>query len=269
MKIVPFIFFTLLAATSLHAQDHPLKIAIVGDSTVANYKSTEVLRGWGQLLPEFFTKQTIIDNFAKNGRSSKTFIAEGLWTKALADKADIVLIQFGHNDSHTPQAQHPEATTANGDYMDYLRQYAKDARAAGATPVFVTPMHRRTFQPDGTMSQELLPYVQAMESVGKELNVPIVDIYTPSGDFFAKLGDANSAWMTPQDRTHFSEKGARVIAYFVAQGAAEADPRLAKAEVSPLPDPTKDIPAPATSSSPSPAPVKNSPDATMKTEVPN
>jgi lysophospholipase L1-like esterase len=252
------------AISALHAQ--PLKIAIIGDSTVANYKQTDVLRGWGQLLPEYFTPQTRIDNFAENGRSTKTFLQTPHWQQTLDDKPDFILIQFGHNDSHTPPEKHPEATKADGDYMVYLRKYVTDARADGATPIFVTPMHRRTFQPDGTMTQELLPYVQAMEKVGQQMNVPVIDIYTKSGDLFAKLGDAASADFTPKDRTHFSEKGARVIAYFVAQGAATADPRLKAAEVSPLPDPTTSLTPSAPAASPS-APSGNSPEATMKKEV--
>ena len=256
----------LLAFAVPAANAAPLKIAIIGDSTVANYKQTDVLRGWGQLLPEYFTPQTRIHNFAENGRSTKTFLKTPHWQQTLDDKPDIILIQFGHNDSHTPPEKHPEATKADGDYMDYLGTYVTGARAIGATPIFVTPMHRRTFQPDGTMTQELLPYVQAMEKVGQQMNVPVIDLYTMSGNLFAKLGDAASADFTPKDRTHFSEKGARVIAYFVAEGAANADPRLKAAELSPLPDPTTSLTSTAAASA-SPAPVANSPEATMKTEV--
>jgi len=40
-------------------------------------------------------------NRARGGRSSRTFITEGLWDQLLADvkRGDIVLIQFGHNDA--------------------------------------------------------------------------------------------------------------------------------------------------------------------------
>jgi len=282
MKITSFIHNLSLAAgllaaliglgvSALQAQEpaprYPIKIAIVGDSTVANYKETDVLRGWGQMLHEFFTPETRIHNFAENGRSTKTFFQTPHWRQALDDKPNIILIQFGHNDSHTPAAEHPEATQANGDYMENLRKYVADARAAAATPIFVTPMHRRTFKPDGTMTQELLPYVQAMEKVGQEMKVPVIDLYTKSGDLFAKLGDAASADFTPKDRTHFSEKGARVMAFFVAQGAAGADRLLKEAELTPLPDPTAALKA-AAGFSPSPATDKsNSPEATMKKEV--
>jgi lysophospholipase L1-like esterase len=252
----------------IHAQQpaaaKPLKIAIIGDSTVANYAQSDVLRGWGQMLAEFFVPGTQIDNLAQNGRSTKTFLVNPRWKKALDDKADFLLIQFGHNDSHRPLTQHPEATVADGDYSDNLRKYIAAARADGETPIFVTPMHRRTFQKDGTVTQELLPYVQAMEKVAAEQKVPVIDIYTKSGDLFVKLGDPATADFTPKDRTHFSLKGARVMAYFVAEGAADADPRLKAAEVAPLPDPTANLTASAPGSSPAPGGTLQD---TMKTEV--
>jgi len=261
----------VLMASSLYAQQpapvKPIKIAIIGDSTVCNYPEKNVLRGWGQMLPEFFVPGTKIDNFAESGRSTKTFMTTPLWQKALSDKADFILIQFGHNDSHRPLEKHPEATVADADYMDNLRKYIAAARAASATPILVTPMHRRTFQPDGTVTQELLPYVQAMEKVGAEQKVPVIDIYTKSGELFAKLGDAATADFTPKDRTHFSPKGARVMACFVAQGAAQADPRLKRAEVTPLPDPTATLTPSAPGSTPAFTGHVGSVEDTMKTEV--
>ena len=47
-------------------------------------------------------------------------LGEGRWAKALAEKPQFVLIQFGHNDSHAKD--HPEATDAATDYRDYLRR---------------------------------------------------------------------------------------------------------------------------------------------------
>jgi lysophospholipase L1-like esterase len=246
----------------------PLKIAIIGDSTVADYKAGDVLRGWGQLLPEFFTAGTQIHNFARNGRSTKTFLAEPIWRQTLADRPDILLIQFGHNDSHTPASTHPEATQADGDYSDNLRTMIAAARKIGATPILVTPMHRRMFTPDGAVTQELLPYAEAMNRVGGETKTPVIDLYTRSSELFGRLGDAGSADFTPRDRTHFSEKGARVMAYFVAEGAAEADPRLKAAEVSPLPDPTLSLKAVSQSAvKPVASGTGISLDSAIKTEV--
>lgn len=57
--------------------------------------------GWGEMLARFFEEgKVVIDNRAQNGRSTRTFIAEGRW-QALIDalqSGDYVFIQFGHND---------------------------------------------------------------------------------------------------------------------------------------------------------------------------
>jgi hypothetical protein len=119
------------------------------------------------------------------------------------------------------------------------------------------------------MTRELLPYVLAMKKVGLEMKVPVIDLYAKSGGLFTKLGDAASSDFTPKDRTHFSVKGARVMAFFVAQGAAEADDRLKAAEITPLPDPTTTLKAiPGRSSTPANPGNSNTPEATMKNEVP-
>lgn len=210
----------------------PLKIAIIGDSTVANYPPEKPLRGWGQYLGDYFSPDTIIINLAKNGRSSKTFYNDRgqYWQHALEAKPDFIFIQFGHNDSHDPGK--PEATRADGEYMDYLRRYVTEARAIGAAPIFVTPMHRRTFK-DGALTLELQPYVDAMKKVGQEMKVPVIDLYTLSGEVFIKLGDEGSAdLMGPGERTHFSEKGARLLAGLVAQAAGKCDGRLDAALIS-------------------------------------
>ena len=86
--------------------DTPLRLVIVGDSTVCNYTSTVPTRGWGMYIQERFKKGTVtVINLAASGRSTKTFIQEGRWQKALAEKPNYVLIQFGHNDSHDPSKE--------------------------------------------------------------------------------------------------------------------------------------------------------------------
>src|SRR5207244_3825066 len=70
----------------------PVRIVLVGDSTVND------VGGWGPGFQSFFAAEVEVVNLAKNGRSSKSFRAEGLWGLALAAKPDYILIQFGHND---------------------------------------------------------------------------------------------------------------------------------------------------------------------------
>src|SRR5262249_44023918 len=72
---------------------------IIGDSTVNN--STKDQMGWGTVIPDFFdTSKIRIENRARGGRSSRTYLTEGLWDQILAEikPGDFVLMQFGHND---------------------------------------------------------------------------------------------------------------------------------------------------------------------------
>ena len=165
-------------------------------------------------------------NLAASGRSTKTFIGEGRWTKALAEKPQFVLIQFGHNDSHAKD--HPEATDAATDYRDYLRRYVSEARGIGAVPVFVTPMQRRTFAPDGKLNDNLAPYAEAMKAVSAELHVPLVDLHEMSGALYLQLGPEKCLELAnkPGDATHFNEKGAKAMAELVMSKLPGAVPEL-------------------------------------------
>ncbi|MGD0093481.1 MAG: rhamnogalacturonan acetylesterase [Planctomycetota bacterium] len=207
------------------AENQPLRIVILGDSTVCDYPADSPIRGWGQLLAEGFKKPVAIRNLAVSGRSTKTFIKEGRLKKALEEPADFALIQFGHNDSHGKDR--PESTDAATDFKEFLKTYVDSFQKVGAQPILVTPMHRRTFN-KGKLTEELRPYAEAIKGVAEEKKVPVVDLYTLSGALFEKLGDEGSADLScsPKDRTHFSEKGARAVAGLVLAELAKIEPRL-------------------------------------------
>jgi lysophospholipase L1-like esterase len=196
---------------------------------VCEFPASRPQRGWGQFVEEHFQPGAVkVINLAKNGRSSKSFITEGLWDQAKAQRPEFVLIQFGHNDSHA--RTEPKATDANGDFKEYLRRYADEARALGAKPIFITPMHHRTFHSDGSLSDILKPYAEAMKAVAAEKSAAVIDLHTMSGELFARLGEKGSEQYAnaPGDRTHFNEAGARTMAGLVMRQLPGAEPRLAK-----------------------------------------
>ena len=226
----PFALLLIVLTGGVTAADKkPLTIVVTGDSTVSSYPDSSPLRGWGQVLGEYLTPETKVLDLARSGASTKTFLKLPNWPKALEAKPDFLFIQFGHNDSHG--AGKPEATDADTDYAANLRTMVEAARKVGATPVLVTPMHRRKFDADGKVTEELRPYAESMKRVAKELDVPSIDLHALSGDLFNRLGDEASTDLTnmakpPGDRTHFTPKGARVMAALVARAAAHCDPRL-------------------------------------------
>ncbi len=202
------------------------RLLIIGDSTVCEYPESEARRGWGQYLQDYFKDELKVLNHARSGRSTKTFIQQGLWEKALEVKPAYVLIQFGHNDSHDPGK--PEATNAATDYSDYLRRYINESRAAGAVPVLITPMYRRKYDAQGKLSDNLQPYAEAMKNVAKETQTPLVDLYTASGELYLKLGPEKTDELSnaPDDRTHFNQKGAQLMAALIMERLPEAEPSL-------------------------------------------
>jgi lysophospholipase L1-like esterase len=222
------------STSAADAEHMPLRIVIIGDSTVCDYPVTHANRGWGQFIEERFKEGEVkVINLAASGRSTKTFIKEGRWTRALEEKPDYVLIQFGHNDSHAPEK--PEATDAATTYKENLRRYIDDARSINATPILVTPMVRRTFDAEGKIAEtqpaaggSLKAYANAMKEAGREKKVAVIDLYTSSKELAEKLGPEASAEMANKkgDPTHFNEKGARAMAQLVMKALPAAEPKF-------------------------------------------
>lgn len=194
-------------------------IFMVGDSTMANKDISQGSpeRGWGMVLQGCFTKNVVVDNHARNGRSSRSFIEEGLWQKVL-DKikpGDYVFIQFGHNDEkHDVEGKVKRFTKPGSTFDANLERYVTEARAKGAIPVLFNCVERRLFydkkldktakkegkeMDDETLrdvkyseeqvnTQYLVPthytedgdYSEAPRFVARRLNVPFIDATTIS-----------------------------------------------------------------------------------------
>lgn len=227
------VFCCIAGAPAAAAEGDPavteaITVALVGDSTVQDYPAADARRGWGQELPAFVVPGVQIANHAAGGRSTKTFREEGRWAQVLAAKPGIVLIQFGHNDSHDPAR--PESVDARSAFPDNLRRYVAEAQAAGIVPVLVTPPPRRVFHTDGSVSKVLAPYAQAVREVAKETGVPCIDLFAVGVAELAKRGEAASEplFCSATDRSHFSRTGARLLARTIAEGLLAAGGPLRK-----------------------------------------
>src|SRR5205814_2154113 len=188
-------------------------------------------------------------NLSKGGRSSKSFIAEGSWKKALELKPDYVLIQFGHNDQpgHGDRETDPATT-----YRQYMSQYVDEARAAGIKPVLVTSLSRRQWGADGKIHSGLQPYVDVVKQIAAEEGVPLVDLHLRSVELYEKLGKAGCEELSPMkdakpkatapakkddeavadtaagakvfDGTHLNAKGSAIVGQIVAEELKKAVP---------------------------------------------
>lgn len=199
----------------------PVKIVLVGDSTV------NAEGGWGKGFCEIVTPNVTCINDALNGRSSKSFIDEGAWAKALADKGDYYLIQFGHNDQKGkgPKRETDPETT----YAANIRRYIRDTRAIGGVPVIVTSLSRRNYK-DGKLIEDLNAYSAAARRVAAEEDVNFIDLNAMStklligmtqeqADQFDATGHVDQKAENGKaklDRTHLNSKGQALFGRMVA-----------------------------------------------------
>ena len=221
------LFLTLLLAAFV-PPERTIKVWLIGDSTMSDkeikaYPET----GWGMPFAHFFDSAVVVDNRAKNGRSTKSFIAEGRWDAAMKEMkaGDWVFIQFGHNDevpskgSYTPQDQ----------FEANLVRFIGDVRGVHATPVLITPVARRKFDSAGMIVETHAVYAAIVRKVAAAQGVALIDLDKESQVLLQSLGPVNSKFLFdylapgehpnyPQGReddTHFNELGARKMAEIV------------------------------------------------------
>lgn len=200
-------------------------IYMIGDSTMQyNNIFTYPQTGWGQVLHLFAKEDVRIYDYAKNGRSSKSFIDEGLFDKVLDQlkKDDYVICQFGHNDEKEDKLRHTDKNTTYLENLEYIKQ---KCHKKGANVIFATSISRRKFV-DGICIDTHLGYPQAMKEFcdkkGYEcidLNKITLELYNALGEeetkkfhmIFAKDTYSNYP-LGKEDNSHLSYDGAIMVA---------------------------------------------------------
>lgn len=196
------------------------RIFYIGDSTVQlNKFDTYPQTGMSQVLELFLAPGVRVMPHGKNGRSTKSFLDEGLFApvQEQMEAGEFLLIQFGHNDEKADPARHTEPF---GSFQENLRFFIAEARKMGANPVLITPIARRHFDEAGNF----LPgshgdYPEAVRQVGAEKCVPVADLTALTESFLAELGDEHSKplFVWPVDNTHLKYDGAVRMAAFLTQ----------------------------------------------------
>ena len=213
------------AASANIQSPSPIRIVLVGDSTVTDES------GWGAGFARLGTQGVEVINMAASGRSSKSFIDEGLWAKALALKGRYYLVQFGHNDEpgKGPERETDPATT----FRAFMARYVDESRAIGGTPILVTSLVRRLYTEDGRIRTSQTLYVDAVRALAAEKHVPLIDLHAISLADAENAGDDVWADLSPRDaagqvdRTHLNAKGGDVVGRMVVQSLGEIVPDLA------------------------------------------
>lgn len=229
----------LLLCCFLTSSTKQVTIFMVGDSTMANKDISQGSpeRGWGMVLQGCFSEDVVIDNHARNGRSSRSFIDEGLWQVVLdrIKPGDYVFIQFGHNDEkHDVEGKAKRFSKPGTTFDANLKRYVNETRAKGGIPVLFNCVERRLFfderkakadKADKEMDDETLrdvkygeekvnteylvpthytidgDYTEAPRRVAKQLNVPFVDATTISrhieNDYGVDGSRSLHVWLKP------------------------------------------------------------------------
>src|SRR5579871_4481709 len=186
----------LLLFVSLSAAAQPMRIILVGDSTMA------VKSGYGPGFCALVQPSVTCLNMAKGGRSSGSYRAEGSWEQVMAQlksnasfKDTYVLIQFGHNDQPGKPGRSTHLAT---EFPANLARYVEEAKSAGAKAVLVTPLTRRSFR-EGQLKNDLEPWAAAAKKVAAEQGVPVLDLNAESSAAVQKMGptEANTLAMGP------------------------------------------------------------------------
>ncbi len=214
-----------------------LRVVLVGDSTVTERS------GWGAGFRRFLGDDLECSNLAAGGRSSMSFLKEGRWENALALKGDYYLIQFGHNN----EPGKPGRSTDMPTFVADMNRYVDEARAAGARPILVTPLVRRSWDKndDHKIVSTLVPYAEEVRKIAAAKGVPLVELHDRARELCERLGrEACLAFgptkevdgKTVPDFTHLNAEGSVVFARIVVDELRRVVPELAvQLRAEPLP----------------------------------
>lgn len=223
-----------------------IKIFLAGDSTIA-IKDTKVYpeTGWGMPFVYFWDSTVTVVNRAKNGRSTKTFISEGLWKSVIneAGEGDYVIIQFGHNDAAVTK---PERYATPDTFKMNLARFIKETREKNATPILFTPVSRRKFDKEGRAVETHELYAALVKEVAVQEKADLVDLDELSKTLYQQFGPELSKLLFLQlkpgehpnypegrdDNTHFNELGARLVAQLVLKELVTLKTDLAERVIS-------------------------------------
>lgn len=223
------LFWSLICI--LTPPEKKIKVYLIGDSTMCMYGPERApLTGWGMPFVYFFDSTITIDNRARGGRSTRTFISENRW-QPIADslqEGDYVMIQFGHNDE-AKEERYKDRYTPLPDYKNNLARFITEIRIRKAIPVLITPVSRMRFDKEGKAEETHQEYSTAVREMAKAYNTPLIDLDARSLELIQQMGAANAKLLFMQldstehpnypagqkDNTHFNDYGARRIAELV------------------------------------------------------
>jgi sialate O-acetylesterase len=227
------ILFWLCLAGAAFAQDINTNLPtlfLIGDSTVNNSGFGQ--QGWGTPIAGLFDKSKInAVNRARGGRSSRTYYTEGLWSNVVAElkSGDFVIMQFGHNDGGSIEKSYRASLKGIGDETQeysnqvvhtfgwYLRQYIRDTKAKGATPIVCSLIPRNDWK-DGKVLRASEGYGKYAHDVAEAEGAAFIDLNELVAQRYDAMGQERVKDLFPFEHTHTGPEGAALNARCVVEG---------------------------------------------------
>jgi len=225
----------IMCSAPVHAAG--VRFILVGDSTVAERS------GWGPGFCNDVVSGVTCVNMAKGGRSTKSYREDGSWAQVMDQlkhgekfQQTYVLIQFGHNDQPGKPGRSTDVKT---EFPANMKGFVDEVKAAGASPILVTPLSRRQWDASGHIRDSLGPWADADKQVAKDEGIPLLDLHADSIAALNAMGKAEGdtlAMAPPPDKnapaptvstersgeaalrfdgTHLGAKGAALFAHIV------------------------------------------------------
>lgn len=199
------------------------KLYLIGGSTLATFPPERPVVGWGQMLSPFFRDPAIVQNRAKSGRSSKSFIDDGFWAGVIAElkAGDYLLIQFGTNDAKSEDPK--RYTEPRGAYRTNLLRFITEARAKGAVPLLATSVARRQWDASGNFIEPRSEWVVVTREVAAEAKVPLLEMRHRTIELEKQLGPQGSVALhlyLPENVYAAYPKGAKDDTHYCQYGAS-------------------------------------------------
>lgn len=237
-----------LATAAMCPNSPPITVWMAGDSTVAD-GNTPCPVGWGKTFGSYFNDKVTIKNVALGGRSVRTWLYDVLdqagtggeckvrtnsdgspvlqsrWTTMLEQMrpGDYLFIQFGINDGAGTCPRHVGATAFKNEYI-YM---ANEATKRGVHPIVLTPSP--ALKCSGSSAVASRGFLTETFAVGKQLNIPVIDLHKEGTDLYNQLafcpvagGDVSASTRGAvgeffcDDHTHFDTPGARQMGGIIA-----------------------------------------------------
>jgi lysophospholipase L1-like esterase len=217
-------------------------IVAFGDSTTAPRGRTEVYAALLERDLSFEGGEVRVVNAGIPGNTTAN--AKARFEKdVVAQKPDVVILQFGINDAAVDVWKNPPAKSprvALADYRQNLTEMVRTLKQRGARVILMTPnalswtptlrkmYSQAPYLPDEAdgMNVLLRDYAEAVRGIAHDEGVGLVDVFTAFQEADKQAGH-KPGWLA-RDGMHPDDEGQRIVEKLIIEHLRAVDPRYAR-----------------------------------------